>query len=88
MRTILSAGLAALDDLPPGERRLRDCRTSSLDRIIKDRAALGYDPTMLRKVLHGMFAVAVRHDVMASNPVFDDLLPDDLPEIIDLPSAA
>ncbi len=52
-----------------GERRLRDCRTSSLDRIIKDRAALGYDPTMLRKVLHGMFAVAVRHDVMASNPV-------------------
>ena len=52
-----------------GERRLRDCRTSSLDRIIKDRAALGYDPTMLRKVLHGMFSVAVRHDVMASNPV-------------------
>jgi len=52
-----------------GERRLRDCRTSTLDRVIKDRAALGYSPTMLRKVLHGMFAVAVRHDVMASNPV-------------------
>lgn len=52
-----------------GERRLRDCRTSILDRVIKDRAALGFSPTMLRKVLHGMFAVAVRHDVMASNPV-------------------
>jgi integrase len=52
-----------------GERRLRDCRTSVLDRVIKDRAAVGYNPTMLRKVLHGMFAVAVRHDVMASNPV-------------------
>jgi integrase len=52
-----------------GERRLRDCRTSVLDRVIKDRAALGYSPTMLRKVLHGMFAIAVRHDVMASNPV-------------------
>ena len=52
-----------------GERRLRDCRTSVLDRVIKGRAAFGYDPTMLRKVLHGMFAVAVRHDVMASNPV-------------------
>jgi integrase len=52
-----------------GERRLRDCRTSVLDRVIKDRAALGYSPAMLRKVLHGMFDVAVRHDVMASNPV-------------------
>ena len=52
-----------------GERRLRDCRTSTLDRVVKDRAALGFSPTMLRKVLHGMFAVAVRHDVMASNPV-------------------
>lgn len=52
-----------------GERRLRDCRTSVLDRVIKDRAGLGYSPTMLRKVLHGMFAVAVRHDVLASNPV-------------------
>lgn len=52
-----------------GERRLRDCRTSVLDRVVKDRAALNYSPTMLRKVLHGMFAVAVRHDVMASNPV-------------------
>lgn len=52
-----------------GERRLRDCRTSTLDRVIKDRAALGYSPTMLRKVLHAMFAVAVRHDVMSSNPV-------------------
>lgn len=54
-----------------GERRLRDCRTSTLDRVVKDRAALGFSPTMLRKVLHGMFAVAVRHDVMASNPVRD-----------------
>lgn len=52
-----------------GERRLRDCRTSTLDRVIKDRASLGYSPTMLRKVLYGMFAVAVRHDVMTSNPV-------------------
>jgi integrase len=52
-----------------GERRLRDCRTSILDRVVKDRAALGYSPIMLRKVLHGMFDVAVRHDVMASNPV-------------------
>ena len=54
-----------------GERRLRDCRTSTLDRVVKDRAALGFSPTMLRKVLHGMFAAAVRHDVMASNPVRD-----------------
>lgn len=54
-----------------GERRLRDCRTSTLDRVVKDRAALGFSPTMLRKVLHGMFAVAVRHDVIASNPVRD-----------------
>ena len=38
---------------------------------VKDRAALGFSPTMLRKVLHGMFAVAVRHDVVASNPVRD-----------------
>jgi integrase len=52
-----------------GERRLRDCRTSILDRVIKDRAALGFSPTMLRKVLYGMFDVAVRHDVVASNPV-------------------
>ncbi|HEX5088116.1 MAG TPA: site-specific integrase [Nocardioides sp.] len=52
-----------------GERRLRDCRTSVLDRVIKDRAASGFSPTMLRKVLHAMFDVAVRHDVMASNPV-------------------
>ena len=54
-----------------GERRLRDCRTGTLDRVVKDRAALGFSPTMLRKVLHGMFAVAVRHDVVASNPVRD-----------------
>ena len=54
-----------------GERRLRDCRTGTLDRVVKDRAALGFNPTMLRKVLHGMFAVAVRHDVVASNPVRD-----------------
>lgn len=54
-----------------GERRLRDCRTSTLDRVVKDRAALGFSPAMLRKVLHGMFAVAVRHDVMAFNPVRD-----------------
>lgn len=54
-----------------GNRRLRDCRTSTLDRVVKDRAALGFNPTMLRKVLHGMFSLAVRHDVIASNPVRD-----------------
>lgn len=54
-----------------GERRLHDCRTSTLDRVVKDRAALGFNSAMLRKVLHSMFAVAVRHDVIASNPVRD-----------------
>lgn len=52
-----------------GARRLRDCTTSALDRVVRDRTAPGFSPTMLRKVLHAMFATAVRHDVMASNPV-------------------
>jgi len=54
-----------------GERRLVDCRTSVIDRVIKDKAAQGQSTAMLRKVLHGMFGVAVRHDVIASNPVKD-----------------
>jgi integrase len=54
-----------------GERRIVDCRTSVIDRIIKDRAALGQSISMLRKVLHGMFGVAVRHDAISSNPVKD-----------------
>ena len=54
-----------------GERRLVDCRTSVIDRVIKDRAAKGQSISMLRKVLHGMFGVAVRHDVISTNPVRD-----------------
>ncbi|MBB3043334.1 site-specific integrase [Nocardioides soli] len=52
-----------------GQRRIADCRTSVIDRVIKDRAATGADVTKLRNALHQMFGVAVRHDAIPANPV-------------------
>lgn len=52
-----------------GERRLGECRTSVIDRVIKNQAASGKSITLLRKCLHQMFQLAVRHDAISANPV-------------------
>ncbi|GGF35150.1 putative phage integrase [Marmoricola endophyticus] len=52
-----------------GLRPIASCRTSVIDRVIKTHAETGATVAKLRNALRQMFALAVRHDVLAANPV-------------------
>lgn len=54
-----------------GARRIGDCRASTIDKVIKDRAATGQSTKQLRNALNQMFSLAVRHDAILSNPTRD-----------------
>lgn len=48
---------------------LREVTTGRVDRVLKQHIAKGLRSETLRKVLHQIFALAIRHDAMIANPV-------------------
>lgn len=54
-----------------GERRLRECTVSSLDKFLKAKSAnVGYSTASIAAIiLRGMFNLAARHDAIDRNPV-------------------
>jgi len=52
-----------------GEWLIHEATTGAVDRVLKEHRDSGRDTSALRKQLNQMFALAVRHDALASNPV-------------------
>jgi integrase len=54
-----------------GDRRLRECTVSSIDKFLKAKTRnVGYSTSSIAAVLlRGMFDLAARHDAIESNPV-------------------
>ncbi|MDP3892028.1 tyrosine-type recombinase/integrase [Nocardioides sp.] len=52
-----------------GEWLVGEATTGAVDRVLKEHRESGRDTSALRKHLNQMFALAVRHDALASNPV-------------------
>lgn len=52
-----------------GEWLVREATTGAVDRVLKEHRESGRETSALRKHLNQMFALAVRHGALASNPV-------------------